>query len=211
MTDHITASPLCWPEGWKRTRSPVRSRFGTWKKPVTIAFATDFVLDELRKMGIGNWNVIISTDLELRRDGLPRSNQREPEDQGAAVWWKDNDEQRVIALDQYDRIADNLYAIGKTIEAMRGIERWGGGEILNRTFTGFTALPDPSTAGGQHWRDVLDCWDATTIEAVTLQYRQLRSDAHPDNNGSPERFHQIQQAYEQAKREFGGLTTGEKL
>jgi hypothetical protein len=42
---------------------------------------------------------------------------------------------------------------------MRGIERWGGGEIMVRTFTGFTALPGPDGPEPEsavvYWRDVL--------------------------------------------------------
>ncbi|HFD86900.1 MAG TPA: J domain-containing protein [Gammaproteobacteria bacterium] len=202
MTEHITASPLTWPEGWKRTKSPVRSRFGKLNKPVTVSRATDFVLTELERMGIKSWNIIISTDLQLRNDGLPRSNQREPDDHGAAVWWKDGDDQRVIALDKYDRIADNLYAIGKTIEAMRGIDRWGGGEILNRTFTGFTALPNPDAE--ENWRDVLGCHgtEQEQPDYVRIRYMALRASQHPDRGGSAEQFHRIQEAYKQAQREF---------
>jgi hypothetical protein len=102
--------------------------------------------------------VIISSDLKLRNDGLPYSNQRTPEDNGIAVWWKIDGERRVIAPDKYTKIEDNLYAIGKTLEAMRGIERWGGGEIMVRTFTGFTALPGPDGPEPEsaviYWREV---------------------------------------------------------
>jgi hypothetical protein len=199
MTEHITASPLTWPDGWTRTKSPERSRFGKWQKPVSIAVATTFVLEELRRMGIGDWNVIISTDLRLRQDGLPYSNQREPDDKGASVWWKDGDEQRVIALDKYDRIADNIYAIGKTIEAMRGIERWGGGEILERTFTGFTALPNPDAQPS--WRDVLDYY-GDDIDDANTAYKVARAVAHPDKGGDTDRFYLVNQAWEQAEQEL---------
>ena len=78
-------------------------------------------------MAIPECDVIISTNLRLKKDGYPYSNQIEPSDKGCAVWWRESPAEKVIALDKYDRTADNLYAIGKTIEAMRGIERWGGG------------------------------------------------------------------------------------
>ena len=201
MTEHITASPLTWPDGWTRTKSPKRSQFGKLGQAVTISKATNFVLDELRRMGIGDWNVIISTNLELRRDGLPYSNQKEPGDKGASVWWKDNKEKRrVIALDKYDRIADNIYAIGKTIEAMRGIERWGGGEILERTFTGFTALPNPDAQSS--WRDVLD-YHGDDIDDANTAYKIARAAAHPDKGGDTDRFYLVNQAWNQAEKELG--------
>lgn len=199
MSDHITASPLCWPEGWKRTRNKCRSNFASNR---TIDRATRFVIDELHRMGVRQNKIIISTNLQLRTDGLPYSQQRTPDDVGAAVWWTDkNGTQKVIALDQYDRIADNLYAIGKTIEAMRGIERWGGGEILDRTFSGFTALPGPDHVVGRNWRDVLEYY-GDSLDACYSAYLLARSAAHPDRGGSNEAFDEVQQAWEQAQLEL---------
>jgi hypothetical protein len=59
-----------------------------------------------------------------------------------------------MAIDQYDRVEHNLAAIAATLDAMRAIKRHGGAEILDRAFTGFTALPAPM-AGGKPWRQVL--------------------------------------------------------
>jgi hypothetical protein len=198
MNEHITTSPLTWPEGWKRTKTKARSRF----KSPSIAAATNFVIEELGRMGIGSWNIIISTDLVLRRDGLPYSSQKTPDDVGASVWWKDkNDVRRVIALDKYDRIADNIHAIGKTIEAMRGIERWGSGEILERTFTGFNALPGPDHVVGRSWRDVL-CYYGDDLQEAREAYMVARYDAHPDQGGTDTAFHEVTQAWEQAQGEL---------
>lgn len=195
---HITASPLTWPEGWPRTRIRKTSQFGRNGKGLTINRGIQFVLEQLRMMGVGDWNVIISTNLKLRNDGYPYSSQRMPEDNGVAVWWKVAGEQRVIALDKYTKIEDNIHAIGKTLEAMRGIERWGGGEILNRTFTGFTALPSPDQASLPNWRIVLDYHGNSKTEA-RARYRQARKLAHPDHGGTDEQFHAVEQAWDQAR------------
>lgn len=121
-----TAYPLSWPIGWPRNKSTVRSRFGTWRNKPSVARSRDVVIAELKRAGVADWKVVISTNLPLRRDGLPYSNQKEPDDTGAAVYWKDRKgKQLVLACDKYDTVGDNLYAIGKTIEATRGIERWG--------------------------------------------------------------------------------------
>jgi len=196
MKNHITASPLTWPEGWVREEYEVSSRFGKWNKRISIAAAITFILDQLRLMGVPSFDVIISTNLKLRNDGLPYSNQREPRDNGSAVWWSKNDIQQVIALDKYDRIADNIYAIGKTLEAMRGIERWGGGEILNRTFTGFVALPDLST----DWRSILG--HPKTLAEARFMYHRARILAHPDKGGTKEKYHEVTEAFELAKKEL---------
>ena len=141
MTRHISASPLCWPADWKRTKSPESARFGKGNNPVSISKATTIIFYELSMIEIPKNRVIISTDLKLRLDGMPYFSQKEPDETGAAVWWKAAGVQQVIAMDKYDRIADNLWAIGKTIEAMRYIKRWGSSEIIQRTITGFVALP----------------------------------------------------------------------
>lgn len=192
--ENISSSPLQWPEGWKRSPLRVSSAF----KNHSIAYAVEEVLSELRRMGIADYNVIISTNLKLRLDGLPYSNQIAPEDVGVSVWWKDGKGRKVIALDKYERVADNLYAVAKTIGAMRGIDRWGSGEILERTFEGFAALPNPDTTS---WRDVLG-YEGNSRRICKNIYIQKIRESHPDNGGDPSAAAAINVAWEQAKKEL---------
>lgn len=197
----ITASPLCWPNGWRRTRSRSTAKFrkgtGGWKgapsaqtyqsaKRVEVGDGVTRVLAELKTMGIPSWNVIISSDLKLRNDGLPYSTQATAHlDPGVAVYWKDAKEQRrCMAIDRYDRIADNLAAIAATIEAMRAIERHGGAEILDRAFTGFAALPAPAEQVKPH--ELLGVNERATREEIEYAYRRLAMQFHPDRGGSGE-------------------------
>lgn len=205
----IPAYPLQWPEGWKRTDAHRRARakfgrqaqssHGSWKirEDLTIAQAVRRVHDELGRMGVRDDDLVISTNLELRLDGLPRSNQREPSDPGVSVYWtqKRGDAPRCMAIDRYDRVADNLAAIAATLDAMRAIERHGGAEILNRAFTGFVALPNGSTG---HWSDVLDVPETASRAEIEAAYRRLRSLHHPDKGGDAEQFDRIQKAYAEA-------------
>ncbi len=210
MTQEIRTYPLTWPHGWKRTHVKEHARFNrkerganqnySRSRDITIAEAVRYVLDELRKMGVNDWKVIISTNLQLRKDGLPYSQQKEPDDAGVAVWWQEGKGHRVIALDKYHRIADNIHAVGKTIEALRGIDRWGSGEILQRTFTGFTALPAPAS---DNWWEVLGVQSHTSSAEVTDAYKRVRFKAHPDQGGSAEEFHKVQEAYAAFKQERG--------
>lgn len=198
----ITAYPLTWPDGWKRTVSHRRTRARFGKKTgtygglnaITVATALGELYYQLRVMGFQDWQIILSTNLALRLDGYPRSGQAEPTDPGTSVWWrKDQDQQfKVIAIDQYDRVADNIYAIAKTLEAMRGIERWGGGEILERTFTGFTALPSPGMVNGPH--EVLEVSRLASEADLKDAYRRMLSKSHPDKGGTTEWFHQVREA-----------------
>jgi hypothetical protein len=209
------AYPLSWPVGWKVTPSFNRKRAqfnrserqyhgegqgnSLLRRDLSIADGTARVLAELGRMGIPDYQVIISTNAPLRRDGLPRSDVN-PQEPGAAVYFRDGDHERVIAVDRYDRLADNLGAIAATLEAMRAIKRHGGAKILERAFTGFAALPAPGETAARSWREVLGIAPdaAVTKEAVEQRYKLLRSANHPDRGGSGEAFHAVQAAYEQA-------------
>jgi hypothetical protein len=209
-----TAYPLSWPIGWKRTPAPDRGRakfnsttapntYGyRGKREVTIAEAIERVLAQLRAFNVAREDTIISTNLRLRNDGLPYSDQRAPEDPGAAVYWTryQGEPQRCMAIDYYTRVADNLAAIAATLEAMRTIERHGGAEILDRAFEGFAALPAPSPI---EWWTVLEVDRNAPAEHITAAYRVLAKKYHPDLGGDAEKFMQVQGAYQAAKQERG--------
>lgn len=199
MTDEIRAYPLSWPDGWPRATKRERSRFHRRERNYmgnalhTVNEAVFEVLDELHKMGVPDFDVIVSTNVQLRRDGLPRSGQKEPEDPGVAVYFKLDGKDMVLALDKYDRVGCNLWALAKTIEAMRGIERWGGGRIMERTFTGFQRLGSPDD-----WRTVLSLGPDATKADAKAQYRKLAQEHHPDRGGDPDQFDRVRKAYNEA-------------
>lgn len=186
-----SAYPLQWPEGWPRTSSPERARF-----QCRFAQARDGIIRQLELMGVGDWNIVISTNIPLRRDGLPYAGQRDPEDRGVAVFWSDKGEQRVIACDRWDRVKDNLRALEKTIEAMRGIERWGSTDIVNKAFTGFAALPAPA----EGWRVILG--NCSTVEEANRQWKKLAFERHPDRGGSDSEMYELNTAWHQAEKEL---------
>ena len=66
------AYPLHWPLGWKRTDEPKTSRFGGSVKFPSVAKATAKLKDEIRLFGADG--LIISSNLELKKDGMPYSN-----------------------------------------------------------------------------------------------------------------------------------------
>lgn len=216
----IEAYPLCWPVGWPRKNSHQRAsaKFGQMKNPsyggvqatyktrtkLTVAEATQRVLDELHRLGVRERDAIISTNLQLRQDGLPRSGQRKPDDPGVAVYWTKAKAQRCMAIDRYDRVEDNLAAVAATLDAMRAIERHGGAEILDRAFTGFTALPAPGQTTARGWREVFGFAPGSrpTPSEVQAAYRKARADAHPDRGGTSEKFHAVETAYSQAVDEL---------
>lgn len=206
MSETIQAHPLQWPPGWRRTPKSDRERARFSKKvavyrtkyvsgiaagqehgydrkeSLSIAESTQRVLAELRRMGMDADDIVISSNLRLRIDGLPMSGQRAPEDPGVAVYWRSGSGTRCMAIDRYDRVQDNLAAIAATLDAMRAIERHGGATILDRAFQGFLALPAPRA-----WWQVLELTDHHATRAQIMDaHRRLIAKHHPDKGGDTE-------------------------
>jgi hypothetical protein len=106
---------------------------------------------------------------------------------------------RVMAIDQYNRVADNLAAIAATLGAMRAIDRHGGAQILDRAFTGFTALPPQSAA---HWA-ILGLSPGASEMQIRSAWRQLSQKMHPDVGGSTSAQAALNAARDAALREIG--------
>ena len=78
--------------------------------------------------------------IRLRLDGLPYSNQTPPADKGVAVYFTHKKQAMCFACDRWDRVQDNIYAIAMTIQALRGIERWGSGSMVEQAFLSVSTL-----------------------------------------------------------------------
>jgi hypothetical protein len=161
---------------------PDRSRFD-----VSFARARDQVLHEIKLLG--GTNPILSTNIPLRKDGLPYATYREPADQGVAVYFSLKKQPMCFACDRWATIRENMQAIAKTIEALRGIERWGSGSMVEQAFTGFVALPPPRSP-----HDVLGVRQGATAEEINSAYRQKAKQAHPDSGGSVEAMQELNEA-----------------
>jgi hypothetical protein len=187
------AFPLHWPEGWARTAHPKASRFD-----VSFVASRDGLLEQIRLLGARY--PVISTNIELRRDGLPYANQPEPKDKGVAVYFEWKGTQRVFACDRWDKVKDNFRALEKTIEAMRGIERWGSSTMLERSFSAFVALPSNKDP---HWSEVLGVSRSATPDEINTAYRRKAKDAHSDTGGSDAAMSRLNVARDAALKERG--------
>lgn len=200
--------PLSWPEGWKRTRddgSLKSAQFKNYGKQVSVTIGLERILQQLASMGIKRDDVLISTNIPTRLDGMPRSDQSEPRDHGVAVYWRKSQTapMQCMAIDIYRTVADNLCAVAATLEAMRAIERHGGAQVQERTFRGFAALP--SKAGSRPWREVLGV-AGTNVTAAFIedQFRSLSRVRHPDvAGGSHDKMAELNQARAEALAEVG--------
>jgi hypothetical protein len=116
-----------------------------------------------------------------------------------------------FACDRWQKVEHNMQAIAKTIEALRGIARWGTGDMLEAAFTGFAALPPPPAAAPpapgapprlKHWRDVFGT-GVQTREQLQDVYRRLAAAYHPDRpGGSQAKMAELNAAKAQALQEL---------
>ncbi|MFT7338162.1 MAG: hypothetical protein ACI92B_001491 [Marinobacter maritimus] len=202
----VDAYPLHWPANFPRTKPEDRqpARFHRDGKPLTIAAARDRILGEISAFSrVGHvWSidpdqVVISSDVPLRRDGLPASGRRMPDEPGVAVYFELDGDAYCLPCDSWDRVPDNMAAIAAHLGAMRGIERWGVGDVRAH-FAGFVALEHRPA---QRWYDVLGCAPDADPSAVQMAFYRARKRVHPDHGGTAEQFQQVQDAFSEWRAE----------
>jgi hypothetical protein len=184
--------PLYWPEGWKRTPQHRRIRSAFRK---TTGEIRKFLLHEI--LLLGGSKVLVSTNIPTRNDGLFYASAREPEDPGVAVYFDYQKRPMCFACDQYETVRENLQAVAMTINALRGIERWGASDMLERAFRGFSALP----AAG--WRSILNVGPEATLEQAESAFRARVHEGHSDHGGDQD-MHVLIQARNEARKELAG-------
>lgn len=201
-----TRYPLSWPAGWQRTNGGRGKRNGAFKhhrSSISVHQALDRLEDQLAKLGARE--PLLSTNLRLGMRGDPLSNQPEPADRGAAVYFTLNGKPRVLACDQYTSVADNIAAIAAHIDALRRIDRYGVG-TLDQAFAGYDALPPPGADNRPSWRAVFEFGvdAAVTLDDIERRYRELAMRLHPDKGGTHDGMAQLNAAREQALAEVAG-------
>lgn len=193
------AYPLEWPPAKPRTThfNRKRGRFRTG-----FATARDECLAEISRLG--GSEQIISTNIPLKKNGVPYAmNWGETiPDPGVAVYFKRKGKELCFACDCWHHVQDNMQAIAQTIQALRGIARWGTGDMMEAAFRGFTALPE--STNGLTWWKVLGTAHNATEDQVKDAFRSLAKQHHPDIGGSAEKWMEIRQAFDQAQSLFKG-------
>jgi len=182
------AYPLAWPAHWPRTQTQRRGPFKT-----SFAKSRDALILELCRLGATN--IVISTNLGLRRNGLAYANQGQPDDTGVAVYFTLAGDQQCIPCDLWTLIQDNIQAIRKTVEALRGIERWGAKSMVKAAFAGFKALPAPEAA--LSWTRILQIPNSASLEEINRSYR-ARARLNANNESA---IRDLNLAVEQARKD----------
>jgi len=205
---NVDAYPCYWPEDWPRT-DKYKRRSSSYQ--VTFARARDGISRRLRLMNA--CEIVISTNIPLRHDGLPLAGMSEPADPSVAVYWAERDEwkdghqqyrYRVIACDHWRRVDENMRAANLAIDALHALKRTGATQVIEKAFTGFTALP-ASTDGARRrpWREVFEWPDGWRItpENIHGRYNHLARLRHPDAGGTHDGMVELNLARELALRE----------
>ena len=185
MAETTKAYPLHWPPGWPRTQ--VRQR---WPNAVSLDAALKECLSEMRLLGVTN--AVLSSNCALGMSNAP--------DPGVVAYGLYEGLQIAVPCDRWTTVAANVRAIAKTINAMRGMERWGAKQMIRAMFQGFTAIAGPA----RPWRDILNLHETPiTREMINERRRRLASTFHPDAGGSEARMAEINAAADEALREIG--------
>lgn len=205
--------PLAWPAhrprtlGWKRAYG----KFSSDGKSITMARAFSRLEEEIRR--IGGVYALLSTNIELRLDGQPRSGRSAPEDPGVCLYFTLKGKPFALACDTYRSVEQNVAALAAHLDATRAIARHGVASA-EESLSAFSALPPPSgsasastTAAG--WREILgfgpafpagyDQADAMTL--IGVRYRERAGKAHPDNGGSDAAMSALNAARDAARKE----------
>ena len=188
------AFPLQWPTGYNRTAKRVSSSF-----KMTPDKARVLLIKEIVALS-GDKNPIISSNVPLRKDGQMYADMASDQikDPGVAVYFVFNGVQISIACDAWLTPSENIRALGLTVEAMRGMDRWKCSDVLNRSFTGFTALPHASTIVKDTWTILGLKVQPNTKDEVVAAYKEQAKKLHPDAGGTHHEFVELQEAYNKA-------------
>jgi hypothetical protein len=106
----MEAYPLRWPDGWPRTNPNQREsdcRFGGGRsgggRKLALGRAINQLVDELRRLGATN--IIVSSNMPTKSDGLPYADDRGIDDPGIAVYFNFKKKSRVMARDGFTSVA----------------------------------------------------------------------------------------------------------
>lgn len=177
----IEAYPLNWPPG--RPRAGYRQ-----SAPFRVTLGRSIQEVQLEVKRLGGIELILSTNMPLRKDGLPYTKYT-IYDPGAAVYFTYKKRQVCFACDRWNSLEANMRAIVKTIEALRGIDRWGSGDMVEQAFTGFAQIAAPEQPF-----QVLGVKHDATQDEIEDAYRRLAAKHHPDRGGDSDTMARINSA-----------------
>lgn len=190
----IESYPLIWPPGYPRIAVPLDNyrfypnSFGGEKKMLT---------EELERMKAKN--IVISTNIPVKNDGNPYASYTRPADVGVSVYFSINNKAMAICCDKWYTVEANLKALRMSVDALRGLDRWGVSQIMERAFMGFKALPEK--AASYPWWEVLGLPRECTRSQIKAAYKDKAKLHHPNAGGEPHKWQELNEAYEQGLKQ----------
>ncbi len=174
------AFPLSRPDGWPRTRD-IDKKHGhsSFSRPGghwTFTAARDALIEEVWKHK--PTSVVLSTNFEVGRAG-PMAGRRRPADESIAIYFQRKGRPYVMACDRYYDAEGNMRSLALALEAMRQLERHGGGTMMERAYEGFAALPAPKRP-----HEILGVSATATEAEVRAAWRRRIGEVHPDRGGT---------------------------
>lgn len=182
-----TVYPLQWPNGWPITPAISRVRNPSFKCDVPQALRQ--LEKEIRLLG--GQNLVLSSNYTL-------GDQR-PKEPGVVAYFQYEKTPVAIPCDRWAVIEHNIRAIALTIEAMRGMERWGAKHMIKAMFTGFKQLP-ASANGRRPWWQVFGLIaqpvkNDATCDTIRAEFNRLAKLHHPDVGGSHSEMIEVNEAW----------------
>lgn len=177
--------PLQWPAGQPRIKSRSNGKFQR-----TLSAARNALIRQAQLAG--GSSILISSNY----GGLSG---KQPDDPGVAIYFNQRGRRLGMGCDTWKKIEHNLSALANTIEAMRGIERWGCGYLMEQAFSAFECLPAPNS-----WHTTLCIGSTAPVsrEYVEKQFKLLAKRRHPDHGGSEREFQELMAARDAALKEI---------
>lgn len=174
---------------WPHDSTPRLDRRSRWTFKASWVDTLDLLRRELRHLNAAD--LVIGCGLreqDIRNDGWPRANAREPVHPGVEVSFRSpvSTQRLVYATDVCARWEHNVRSIALGLESLRAVDRYG---ITRRgeQYAGFKALPagdGPSAARGH----------ALVAEHGSVKKALMAT--HPDHGGDPAAFADVQAARE---------------
>lgn len=204
-----TFRPLpVWP--YEATPSHQRRSGYTFKAPWSDTLRLiDYEVDRLR-----GHSVIIAagfSERDIRLDGLPRSDAREPSHPGVEISFDTTRHGRLVYhTDTCARWQHNVRSIGLGLEALRKVDLYGITQT-GQQYAGWRELPAGAGRGvviagmDEAWEiltiaaDVDGAYDHNDISQLREVYRAAAKRVHPDQGGTDEAFLRVRAAYELLK------------
>jgi len=179
--------PLHWPQGYPVTETRIASKF-----TCTFAEARDGIFNELNRLGADEF--FISCNINRNKGGALVHGKLVYDNTGAAVYFKFKGERKVIACDKWKYIHENFRAIEKSLQAIRGLDRWGCTNIISQAVSGLKEL---ASGGNKTWWQIPGVDITASPIEVKTKYKELIKKYHPDkSSGSESDFIEVQNAYQ---------------